>query len=132
MDFDFLVGKGGAKEAVASEEKSDAVGVILISGTCCNPGLAAADERARHVIEEAASQAGVEVRIEAMTMTSAYYSAPRDVKRVLMGEFAGGGISMPAILIGGKAVSYGVPSMEAMKAALLDAAEAKKKEQKGE
>jgi hypothetical protein len=94
--------------------------------------LAAADERARRVIEEAASQVGVKVQLEVMTMTSAYYSAPRDVRRRLMGEFAGGGINVPAILIGGKAVSYGVPSLEAMKAALLDAAEAKNKEIKGE
>ena len=126
MDFDFL------KEKSVSKAGESAVGIVLISGTCCNPSLAAADERARRVIEEAASQAGVMVQIEVMTMTSAYYSAPRDVKRRLMGEFAGGGINVPAILIGGKAVSYGVPSLEVIKAALLDATNAKKKELKGE
>jgi hypothetical protein len=126
MDFGFL------KEKSVSKEEASAVGIVLVSGTCCNPSLAAADERARRVIEEAASQVGVKVQLEVMTMTSAYYSAPRDVRRRLMGEFAGGGINVPAILIGGKAVSYGVPSLEAMKAALLDAAEAKNKEIKGE
>jgi hypothetical protein len=126
MDFSFL------KEKSVSKEEESVVGIVLISGTCCNPSMAAADERARRVIEDAASQVGVKVQIEVKTMTSAYYSAPRDVKRRLMGEFAGGGINVPAILIGGKAVSYGVPSLEVMKAALLDTADAKKKELKGE
>ena len=125
MDFDFI------SERDASVEADSVVRIVLISGTCCNPSLEAADERSRRVIEEAAAEVGVEVRIEMMTMTSAYYSAPKDVKKRPLGEFAGGGLSMPAILIGGKAVSYGVPSLEVMKAALL-AASIQKKEHENE
>lgn len=120
MDFDFLKEKGARQGA------DSAVGIVLISGTCCNPSLAITDGKARRVIEEAAAQTGVEVRVEMMTMSSAYYSAPNDVRRRLMGDFAGGSISVPAILIGGKAVSYGVPSIEVMKEALLRASNQKK------
>jgi len=122
MDFDFL------KEKNASKAADYAVGIVLISGTCCNPSLAVADERARRVIEKAAAEVGVEVRVELMTMTSAYYSAPKDVRQRLMKDFSRGNVDLPAVLIGGKAVSYGVPAIDAMKAALLDATNRKKEE----
>ncbi len=115
MHYDFL-----AKE---NPGESHEVTVLIISGTCCNPSLGGLDERARRIIEAAAAETGIALRVEKITMTSAYYSAPADVKQKLMADFAEGGLNVPAVLIGGKAVSYGVPSIEVMKTALLDAAD---------
>jgi hypothetical protein len=115
MDFGFL---GAASEAPA------AVKVILISGTCCNPTLGSLDEKAKRIVEAAAKELGIAAEVETITMTSAYYAAPQEVRRKLMADFSSGRLAVPAVLIAGKAISYGIPSAEAVKAALLEASRA--------
>lgn len=115
MDFGFL---GAAIEAQA------AVKVILISGTCCNPALGGLDEKAMRIVEAASNELGIVAEVETITMTSAYYAAPPGVKRKLMADFSSGRLGVPAVLIAGKAVSYGIPSIESVKAALLEASRA--------
>lgn len=125
MSFDFL-------EKNASKEANSAVGIIVISGTCCNPNLKFVDNQALNVIKQAAAETAVEVSVKMMTLSSAYYSAPKDVRQKLMGDFAAGRMDVPAILVDGKAASYGVPSLEDMKAALLGGAQMKMKERTNE
>lgn len=105
----------------ASQDADSVVEIVLVSGTCCNPNFKALDNQALRVIEQAAAETAVEIHVETTTLTAAYYAAPREVSQRLAGDFAAGRIGVPAILIGGEAVSYGVPSIDDVKAALLRA-----------
>jgi hypothetical protein len=116
MDFSYL--------GAASDDRT-AVKVVLISGTCCNPMLGSLDEEARRIVEAAAKELGVDAEVETITLTSAYYGAPPDVRRKLMADFSSGRLGVPAVLIAGKAVSYGIPAFEAVKAALIEASHTK-------
>ncbi len=84
-------------------KKYSEVGVIIISGSCCIPGMAPFDEQAKRVVEQAASEAEV------------------------ITEFnQSGRMPLPAVLINGKIVSYGVPQVEDIKKALLQIMDAGK------
>lgn len=110
------------------------VGVVIISASCCIPGMAAFDEQARKVVEQAIAETGVAARVEVMPATKAYFGgAPKEVMARLMSDSNQGKLSVPAILLNGKDVSYGVPELEDLKAALLLANEAgSAKEKKGD
>ena len=64
--------------------------------------------------------------VKVLPVSSYYNSIPKEVVPKLMADYNQGKISAPPILIDGKAVFYGVPKIEEMKAALLQAAEARK------
>ena len=104
------------------------VGIVIISGSCCIPGMAPLDEQARRVVEQAVSETGVAAQVKVMPVTTAYMGgAPREVMARLIKDFnESNRVGLPAILINGKAVSYGVPEIEAIKSAVLQAVEAKK------
>lgn len=116
MLFDF-------QEESAPKAVDSTVDIVVISGTCCNPALKLLDDQALQVIDQATTATAVNVRVEMMTLVSAYYSTPKDVRQKLVDAFTGQRINLPAILIGGQVISYGVPALDVMKAALLAAAE---------
>jgi hypothetical protein len=61
-----------------------------------------------------------------MPATTAFFGgAPKDVMAKLMTDFQSGKASAPAILIDGRPVSYGIPTLEQMKLAVVEAASAK-------
>ncbi|MHB1006974.1 MAG: hypothetical protein ACYC3S_15220 [Chloroflexota bacterium] len=100
--------------------------VVIVSAACCVPGMAPLDEQARRIVEQALSEVGVVGRVSIMPATTAFFGgAPREVMARLISDSQSGKISVPAVLIGGKAVSYGVPNLEQIKSALLEAASAK-------
>jgi hypothetical protein len=100
--------------------------IVIISAACCIPGVAAFDEQARRVLDLAVAETGVEVRVSMMPATSAYFGgAPKEVIAKLMSDMQSGTLSVPVILINGRAVSYGVPTVEQIKSALLDFTNAK-------
>ena len=106
------------------------VGIVIISGSCCIPGMAAIDEQARRIVEQAISETGIEARVKMMPATTAYFGgAPREVIAKLINDSQAGQLGLPAILINGKAVSYGMPKGEDIKSALLQAMDAKKAEE---
>ncbi len=100
--------------------------VVIISAACCVPGMAPFDEQAKRVVEQAIAETGVAARMKVMPATTAYFGgAPTEVMAKLMSDAQSGTWGVPAILIDGKAVSYGVPSLDQMKSALLEASSAK-------
>ncbi len=96
-------------------------GVIIISGSCCIPGMAPFDEQARHVVEQAVSETDIKAQIKIIPASTAYFGAvPKDVMAKIITELnQSGRMPLPAVLINGKIVSYGVPQVDAIKTALL-------------
>lgn len=98
--------------------------VVVISGACCIPGTAPLDEQARQIIAQAIGETGVTARVEAMPASRAYFGAiPKQVMAQLIAAAGRGQMPVPAVLVNGTAVSLGVPSLEQMKRALLEACE---------
>ncbi len=98
--------------------------VIIISAACCAPGMSAFDEQARRVIDQAISETGIEAKVTLVPATTAMV-AFSNVIRELMALYGQGKLGAPAVLIDGEVVSYGVPEVEDMKAALRKFAEIK-------
>jgi hypothetical protein len=98
------------------------VAVLIISGACCIPAMAPFDEKARQVIDQAIAESGVAAEVKVMPATHAYYGGvPRKIWAQLLVAFQWG--HTPAVLLNGKPVFYGLPNIEAVKAALLAAIE---------
>jgi len=97
------------------------INVAIISGSCCFQKLAVLDEQAKKVIENAVTETGIEAEIIIIPAANAIYSGtiPKNVINELMDKFSREGMAgSPAILINGEVVSYGVPQLEGIKAAL--------------
>lgn len=100
------------------------VTVVILSAACCIPGMDAFDDAARRVVEKAIAETGIAADTKLMPATTAYFGGiPRQVMARLMSLAQTGQMPVPAILIDGEAVSYGVPDLEHMKSALLKAAQ---------
>lgn len=102
------------------------VGVVIISGSCCIPGMAPLDEKAKNVVEQAISESGVTARLRVIPASTAVFGGvPRKLIAELMGMFnQSGRIGLPAVLVNGEVVSYGIPDAEQVRRALIQAAEA--------
>jgi len=113
--------------AEMSQEGKAAVGVVIVSGSCCIPGIAPLDELARRVVDQAILETGVNARVGMLPATAALAGGvPQEVFSQLVQKFnQSGQVGLPAILVGGKPVSFGLPKVEEVKAALLQAADAK-------
>ncbi len=109
-------------------KKDSEVGVIIISGSCCIPGVATFDEQAKHVVEQAVSETDVKVQIKVIPASTAFFgSVPKEVMAKIITEFnRSGRMPLPAVLINGKIVSYGVPKIEDIKTTLLQIVETEK------
>ncbi len=108
-------------------KKNTEVGIIIISGSCCIPGMAPFDEQAKHVVEQAISETDVEVQVKLIPASTAFFgSVPKEVMTKIITEFnQSGRMPLPAVLINGKIVSYGVPQLEDIKTALLQTMDTK-------
>ncbi len=109
-------------------KKENGAGVLIISGSCCIPGMAPFDEQAKRIVEQAISEADVKVQVKVIPASTAYFGAvPKEVITKIMTEFnQSGKMPLPAVLINGEVVSYGVPKVEDLKTALLQTLEVKK------
>ena len=97
------------------------VGVVIITGSCCIHGMRPFDEQARRVVEQAIAQAGVPVQLKELPASNALFGG---VPKQLLAELLrmnneGGRIGLPTVLVNGEVISYGVPSVETVTAALL-------------
>lgn len=115
--FDFF--KKRTEESKEDDNKK--INVIIISAACCVPGMDAFDKQARLVIDRAISETGVEAKVTLVPAPTAMI-AFRKVINSLMSMYDKGKIGVPAILIDNEVVSYGVPRLENMKAALKKSA----------
>lgn len=104
--------------------KERKIGVVIVSGACCIPGMAPLDEEARRVVEQAVSETGAAVEMKVVPASNAMFGAvPVKVMTKIMSEMnQTGRVPLPAVLINGEAVSYGVPSIEQIKSALIQSA----------
>lgn len=98
--------------------------VVIISAGCCVPGMDAFDEQARRVIDQAISETGIVAKVTLVPATTAMVAFHK-IMRELMAMYGQGKLGVPAVLINREVVSYGVPQIEAMKAALKKFAEIK-------
>ncbi len=106
---------------VEIEDKNPEIGVVIITGSCCFPGMTPLDERAHQVVEQAVAETGVVAKVKMLPATAAYMAgAPQSVITELFDMFGRTGrIGLPAVLINGKLVGYGVPRLEEIKSALV-------------
>ncbi len=108
-------------------KKDTGIGVIIISGSCCIPGMAPFDEQARRVVEQALSETDVKAQIKLIPASTAYFGGvPKEVMNKIIAFSQSGRMPLPAVLINGNVVSYGVPKVEDIKTALLQTLDAKK------
>ena len=120
---------GFGRQRSLGQASPGGVGIVIVSGSCCIPGMGPFDEQARSVVEQAISEAGVSAQVTVLPATKAFFGAvPKSVMGELMTMFNQGKIGLPAVLINGKVVAYGVPTLEDMKAVLSSHAENKKEE----
>lgn len=99
--------------------KKNKTGIVIVSGSCCIPGMAALDKKAREIVDKAVSETGIAAQIEVVPVTAALGLLPKGTMLKLMGDFnSSGRVGLPAVLINGKAVSLGVPKIEEIKSAL--------------
>ncbi len=109
-----------------NEPQSDSdgeVGIVLISGSCCIPGMAPFDEQARRIVEQAMAETGIRAQLLTLPVSKAYFGGvPRAVIDQL-GEKLNqtGQVPLPAVLINGTPVSMGVPTLDTITTALRQA-----------
>lgn len=102
-------------------KKDTTKNIVIITGSCCMPGMAALDEEAGRLVNQASSETDVPVRIKLLPVSKAMFGGvPKDVYGKLMGEYnSTGRIGLPAVLIDGKLATYGVVDYESIKSQLL-------------
>ena len=105
-------------------EHSPEVTVVLVSGACCFPPLKAFDDQARRIVDAAIATTGVPTRVVSMSSSQAYYGGlPKAIAEEGKRKKDELGISMfPVVLVNLEPVAYGVPTPEAVVAALNKAA----------
>lgn len=105
------------------KDSNPGVSIVIISASCCMPGMEVFDQQAQRVVQQAITETGVEAQVKMMPATTAYFGGvPRKVMAELINLAQSGRLPAPAVLINGKAVSYGVPELKALKSALREAA----------
>ncbi len=108
-------------------KKDTEAGIIIISGNCCIPGMAPFDEQAKHVVEQAVSETDIKAQVKVIPASTAYFGGvPKEVMNKIITFSQSGRMPLPAVLINGEVVSYGVPEVEDIKTALLQTLEVKK------
>lgn len=101
--------------------------VVIVSGSCCIPGMEVLDSQAGTVVNQAISETGLDAQVKIIPATSAMFGAlPRNVMSKLMADFnQSGRVGLPAVLINGEPISFGPPDLETVKSALLQYKETK-------
>ncbi|MCL4368513.1 MAG: hypothetical protein M1337_05040 [Actinobacteria bacterium] len=104
--------------------------VVIITGSCCFPGLVPLEKETNRAVAKALGETGLDAEIRVISAAAAYLGqVPRSVIAELMAANShGGGPPLPAVLVNGKPVSFGVPSVEGLKTAFLQAVNPEPKE----
>lgn len=105
------------------------VNVVIITGSCCMPGMAPLDDQAQAMVAQAVKETGVQVKVKLMPATAAAFGGvPRELVATFMQTFqTEGRVALPAVLVNGKPVALGLPDAARLKEALLQAAGAETK-----
>ena len=94
--------------------------VLLVSGTCCFPQLAALDQQAQQIIHQAMEETGISAQIRTVTASSAVRGGiPFEILRSTgLASDVSNIMRLPAILINNRLISFGVPKLDEIKNAL--------------
>ncbi len=89
--------------------------------------MASFDEQAKRVVEQAISETDVTAHVNIIPANIAYFGAvPKEVMTKIITELnQSGRMPLPAVLVNGRIVSYGVPQVDDIKTALLQAMDTK-------
>lgn len=95
--------------------------VLLISGTCCYPGLAAVDAQAEQIIRQALAETAIPGQVHTLLASSALQGGiPADILEQLRSALKPVNLMrLPAVFVNRKLFGFGVPELEAFKTALL-------------
>jgi len=106
-----------------SNKKQQFVGIVLINGSCCYPGLAPIDEQFLQTLDQLITETGVPVQIKTISAVQALRGGvPIKVLAEGMAKFQQEKRPpLPAVLINGKIVASGFLDPEAVRSALLQA-----------
>lgn len=97
--------------------------IIIVTGSCCMPGMAPLDQQARDLVARAVMETGVEATVKEITASAAAFGV---LPRKLVAEFMSvmgqeGRVPLPAVLVDGHPVAHGHLDVEILKAALVAA-----------
>jgi hypothetical protein len=97
--------------------------IIIVTGSCCMPGMAPLDQQARELVAQAVRETGVTATVKEVSASAAAFGA---LPRRLVAEFMSvvgkeGRVPLPAVLVNGQPVVHGLPDLEILKAALMRA-----------
>lgn len=82
------------------------VGVVIITGSCCNPHMLPFDAEARRVIAQAIAESGIRAEVKELPATGAFFGgAPTVMRKVIAMLNEEGRIGLPAVLVNGEVVS---------------------------
>lgn len=98
--------------------------IIIVTGSCCMPGMGPLDQQARELVAQAVKETGVQAAVREISASSAAFGA---LPRQLVAEFMAvtskeGRVPLPAVLVNGRPVVHGLSDLETLKAALMNAA----------
>lgn len=101
------------------EPKQEAI-ILLISGACCMPQLAGLDQQAQQIIHQALKETSISAQIRTVTISSvAQGGVPAEIVKEIQDSIGPNNpLRLPALLINGKFVSFGVPKLNQIKSAL--------------
>ncbi len=101
-------------------KSSSEVIVLLVSGSCCVPGMAVIDQQAQQVIRQAIDDIGIAAQVRTLPVSSALQGGiPAEIlKEIEVLNQPSNLLRLPALFINGKLISFGVPNLEQVKSAL--------------
>ncbi len=107
-------------EPTSQATDSSQVTALLISGSCCFPGMAIRDQQAQQIIQQALTETHIEAQVRTLLISSVVQGGiPAEILDEIRGALQPANLMrLPALLINGKLISLGVPELDQVKAAL--------------
>ncbi len=114
-------------DAAAAQPESrgaDTPEVIIVTGSCCIPTLGPIDEGVRRSVQDAVARSGVNVNLREMSLVQALAGGlPRSlIADATARLYDTGRPPVPAVLVDGRPVGVGLPTVDELATAIQDAA----------
>ncbi len=95
--------------------------ILLVSGSCCMPWMAIRDQQAQQVIQQALNETQTSAVVKALPVSSALQGGiPPEILQGMDLQAQRANLSrLPALVINGKLIGFGVPGLETVKSVLL-------------
>lgn len=112
----------------------ESVGVIVITGACCIPGMASLDAEAERIVKQAVEETGIEIKFKTVPVLLAMQGGlGKNVLQEGLARFQQSDkLPLPAVLINGQIIQVGVPNLGTIKSALVAATEQLANNKQGE